>query len=164
MGRTDQQVGCINWPDFATHRDTGEGGLFVYLVVPTQEGEAPRDYSDPMEKCCIGTWPTLNMPDVVLSKGADKYWHRDRYWQTWNKIDGDMVPRQAVYEYADSMQSVHFLAVVLLGSTGMSWVNDNTEEYFIAQYDNLTDEGKALYKSLASLYSRSPIILTFLDT
>jgi hypothetical protein len=57
------------------------------------------------------------------------------------------------------------LAVIILGSTDWSGWNESKGRYWTCKFDDLTEEGKALYKQIEALYPRCELhLLTFLDT
>lgn len=61
--------------------------------------------------------------------------------------------------------SKDYLACLLIGTTGWSGWNEVYGKYWHCNYEDLSEQGKELYKSLQRLYPSHVLsILTFLDT
>ena len=115
--------------------NSGEGGLAFFLAVPAR---ITNDESDDF-KCCIEP-PEWGGFDVCLHNQMDNL--------TKNIID----------------HKAPMLAVITLGSIGITFLNSDTGEYFKPTYKDLTLEGKQLYDILEKSYRRIPWIVTLLDT
>lgn len=149
-------TGLVNFPvDDEDYEHTGEGGMFVRLVIePT---EAWMDWI----RCCGGeiqfardeamvgddheSETKAHFPD--LEDGPD-----ERSKEKW----GDMA----------RYMSTQYCSVIYLGSTGWSGFHKATEEYWTCQYEDLTEEGKLLYDTLKKLHEGNAQLLlqTWLDT
>jgi hypothetical protein len=58
-----------------------------------------------------------------------------------------------------------YLAAIVLGTTGWSGWHTSEERYWSCTFEDLTPEGKALYRMLAQLYPGCTLhLLTYLDT
>ncbi len=158
-------TGYIRWP---THlRNSGEGGMWVYAVVPVDNRR------EPFVECCV-EYPTLPAPNVFLdplppSFQAEMKAVRSRRPQPRGLMSKSFWP----IERHDSRD---LLATVLLGTSGGSWSNlhpcSNPKckhqkglPYWICSESDLTPEGKRLVALLSKLYGgRKVHLLTFLDT
>ena len=177
---TLSQTGCIRWPrPEEKYKDTGEGGMWVYAVVPTHK-------KDWFEKCCVD-YPTFNLPNagplsnsksegwVDLKTGEQKWplrwkwWPGEREWdkqsEAWSewkytKNEQGKEPRKD--EWLTRSRSL--LAAVCLGSTNASWWREDNKGYFVCERKHLTLDGRMLVRALERLYKRKVTLLTFLDT
>lgn len=173
MGRLPGSTGWIKWPDISSGEwtDSGEGGVWVYAFWPCQFSEevtkptyaVPPDHElasetmtfeyDPFVRC-IGPESTIALPnpDVLLSD--DQIYPledvplsaQDREADLWHMFDA----------------GVPVLAAVCLGTSGHSYVNN--DGYWHCAEDDLTDKGQALLAVLNQLYTREPVLVTYLDT
>lgn len=125
-------INMVNWPAAVfPWKDSGEGGLYTYLIVV-----APEDYET---ACIIDCNPWMNVPDVCLN------------------------PPKGWWPSGDYERQEYPIAVLFIGSTSCSLCGDG--EYFMAHYNDLTSEGKALYSVITNAYEDCTIrIVTFLDT
>jgi hypothetical protein len=58
-----------------------------------------------------------------------------------------------------------YLAVIVMGTTGWSGWNESEGRYWQCEFDDLSDDGKALYRQIEKLYPGCELhLLTFLDT
>lgn len=58
-----------------------------------------------------------------------------------------------------------YLCIMTIGSTGWSGYSDKAGTYWTCTFDDLTEEGKRLYKAIQALYPDCKLYLqTFLDT
>ena len=163
--RTSEVVGYVNFP---MHRIacTGEGGCFVRLVVLDAE-----DYADKWVPCC-GGYQYFHYDECFL--GDDLYEelpmppedeNPKKMMQYFRDLDKARKKRDAKYyprldnDEDSGRWSVRVLAAMTIGATGWS------SGEWRCTYEDLTDEGKALYDSLQRLYAgRQVRLLTYLDT
>ena len=135
--------GWVRWPTHLT--STGEGGMFVYAIVPS------LDRDDPFEVCCGVASAELRRREVLVPEPGQGNNPERRWW-----------PR------GRGGSSVDLLAAVCLGSTGGSWYTGDLAllngRMWTATYADLTEEGQALVRALMDLYGRPVHLLTFLDT
>lgn len=174
----------VTWPDpTGSFRDSGEGGLFAWLIVPEalSSGEAygANVYGN---NCHVDVSAYLSRPRVMLtspnvcvsperSKIFTPYQHRDSWFdhtrELLERLDkaGDRPLKQALYRSmgADDV-SVPMLAAVFLGSTHHSLYDETAGAYFRVRFEHLTQQGKQVYEALRLVYGVDPLILTFLDT
>jgi hypothetical protein len=162
-------VGMVKFPN--DQPGTGEGGLFVRLVVLDTARE--RSYMDRYVPCVGGY--TAFMEDGLFI--ADDLHHErcekdpepplglgsahERRHTSWRRrrtrLDVQMHRRYFPEEREGMSQD--FLAIALMGATG--WSSNS----WAATYDDLTEQGKQLYRSLLDLYPGCELrLLTFLDT
>ena len=163
--------GNVNFPVYGTqYISSNEGGLFVRLVV-----EDPT-YS---YMVCSGGYNSISMDENFI--GDDKpCWCQlcrtgeytiechncSKFNETFPNYD---LPREESEKsnYLESLryESIPYLAVLTLGSTGWSGYDQDAGEMWTCTYDDLTDSGKALYDSLALAYPEAKLVLqTWLDT
>lgn len=108
----------------------------------------------------------LPQPDSVASTTADLIYpdydrdHDQEPGPPVNYRDPQLVERR-ILDTMDAGRPV--LAAVLLGTCGSAWVND-TGELWVCRTQNLTWPGRGLLTQLARLYSRDPVLVTYLDT
>jgi hypothetical protein len=181
-GRRSTQVkGFVNFP---VHLPNGnEGGMFVRLVVVPPEYDYPllEDDEDDTEAeieylkqkpvvCCGGLIQFHADECFYATDEADctPWWEESLEQTVANAYGRDKVElrhfpnledKQYQYSYsADRYLSRLYLAVILMGSTGWNG-------RFRCTYDDLTDDGKALYDSVKKLHPTSTLVLqTWLDT
>lgn len=162
--RTDAVVGYVNFP---MHRIacTGEGGCFVRLVVLDVEdyadkwmpcsGGYQRFYYD---ECFLGDdlYEELPMPPADENPKKMMEYFRDLD-EARRARDKKYYPR--IDRGFREWESISVLAAMTIGATGWS------SGEWRCTYEDLTDEGKALYDSLQRLYAgRQVRLLTYLDT
>jgi hypothetical protein len=87
--------------------------------------------------------------------------HKEDAWilAHYPHLFGDDIESSSIDKYT----SRDYLAAIVLGTTGWSGAKDG--EYWKCTFDDLTDQGKALYKQIEALYPGAEIhLLTYLDT
>ena len=149
------------------YKSTNEGGMLVRLVV-----------LDPYYSymVCSGGFNPISMDEsfigddqlclcqlcrtgefTIESRRCDKFSH------TFPRFD---LPRDDNDYYNHSRyESILYLAVLTLGSTGWSGWDVIDEKLWVCTYEDLTEQGKGLYNSLALAYPDQKLILqTWLDT
>ena len=147
------------------YESTQEGGLFVRLVIMPQ-----TDTGDDW-LVCSGGWNLVNYDEEFIGDdGPVACPHCDTNEYV---MDGCLKEKAAFPHLEDndegrafdSYQSVFYLAVLTLGSTGWSGVHKETQRMWRRQYRHLTDAGKALYQNLQAAYpGRRLVLQTWLDT
>lgn len=159
----------VNWPvgDDAYH-DTGEGGMYAFLVIPTE------DIASRADACVVDISLQLTRPDVCVSEerelwepfnyhtcGSTRLHHvrsaleRTDQTELKSKLD-DLIGGDEL--------SAPLRAAVFLGSTSASLATAQGGGYFQATRDHLTTAGESLYDCLHQTYGTRPRIATFLDT
>lgn len=172
---------CYGWVKFPIDdprwEDTGEGGMFIKLVVVP-----PDDFNykwwkasgasyirDLLVECLIGDDKRQN-PDFQVGeldarglleweRARDKwleyhYPHANRPWS-------NGVPAYDMIRHV----STYYMAAVVLGATSWSGWDKETTAYWQCTFDDLTPEGQQLYRMLEKLYPDCQLhLLTFLDT
>ena len=142
------QTGWVNWPVRLPHsrwQDSGEGGMWVHAFWPC-DFSAGTDLHDSFIRC-TGPEAVIALPtqDAPIGDTAATIYDR--------QPDGK--------EYLDA--GVPVLAAVCLGTTSISYVDADTGAYWQCTEVDLTGRGQALLRTLSNLYSRSPILVTYLD-
>lgn len=151
--RTKEMVGCVRFPvDDPTWKNTGEGGLFVKLVV------VPRAW-DEYQACCGATTSDFMAESYIGdTRGADSsfhYPHADRAWTQTPEPD----------ELWSRYSSIAYLAVIVLGSTGWSGWSDERGSYWRCDFTDLDENGMAIVNALAAIYPGCDLrLVTWLDT
>jgi hypothetical protein len=161
------QEALINIPSGGVYEDSGEGGLFVMLVVPQ-----PDDWG---HNCHVDVNITLSSPDVCIGD-QHRLWGEGRRdtvdaWRNQLKAQkaldeagkGDLAI-WALQARNPQDDSVPVLAAVHLGSTSESLWDEHKSRYWRAEKDNLTFAGFVLYARLQAAFGVEPLIMTFLDT
>lgn len=150
--RTKNSYGWVRFP--VDTPSSNEGGVFVKLWVVEPD--------DVQYQVCCGGQVFDCVQEVFLGSDKDPppptpdlyTASLDEYKDHCNRLN----------EWKDKLfdpetGNTTVLASVLLGSTG--WSSSN----WLCTYDDLTEEGKSLYNSLAALYPEAELhIVTFLDT
>lgn len=179
----------VNWPSTLDYEDSGEGGLFAWMIVPEYIGDgepyatAANTYGN---NCYVDVNAylsrpriLLNSPDVCVSSEGRKVFmpwkHRDSWFDQSQTIDKRLkldpnteegrTLRMALLKTlgADDI-SVPMKASVFLGSTSQSLYSSRQGGYFEVTKNDLTLTGKTLYNGFQQAFGVDPIILTFLDT
>jgi hypothetical protein len=156
----------VNWPgaDGFSWVDSGEGGLYAMLVVPSDDRE-----DDP--HCHIDVNVVMTAPDAPQSDVRDFGGPYDAR-EARSRAEAEEILRTssskvayhwAIRAYSPDALSASVQAAIHIGSTSASLVHVHGG-YFRVGYENLTTRGKLLYDTLKSAYDREPVILTFLDT
>ncbi len=177
----------ISWPvEGAHYHDSGEGGMFAWMVVPEAVSSGEAFGSNAYGTNChvdVGGYLSrprsfLDRPDACVStEAAAKLYEWRDYRKSWvqqsmeiGKIleqhtQGTALSRAALYRTlgADDI-SVPLLASTFLGSTCLSLWNEDVGRYFEAGRGDLTAQGRRLYDIQSEVYGVGPVILTFLDT
>lgn len=165
-GDPDATVGFVNFP-VQRFENTGEGGVFVRLVVIDSEGE--RSFTKKWPPCC-GGYQEFTLDETFLGDDqTDRIYPSDDNNVTWE--DWDLKHKTCVARYfpnynsnepfrpIDRYGSISFLCVMTIGATGWS------SGEWVCTRNDLTSEGNALIESLEKLYPNCEIrLLTFLDT
>lgn len=173
MNRRSREIaGWVKFPvndNEWTH--SNEGGMIVKLVVCEPRGE-----HDKFTICCGAYVRDIlsesfiaddrrprpkNMVDEESIENIDKYYNSQQEWEAYHfpfhnddTMDG-----------VDKFLSIEYLAVVVMGNTGWSGYNETIGEYWQCGFDDLTEDGKLLYKQFEKLYPGCELhLLTFLDT
>jgi len=158
--------GYVNFPiNDPSYEHTAEGGMLVKLYVINDKWDDP----DSFEICCGS-----DVHDVLseIMVGSDRI-TPPQFTENSDSFDIDQYSLQEQYypdinneNIKDSSRflSIPLLAAIVLGNTG--WSGYNSGSYWKCSYDDLTDDGKALYNSIQTLYGKhaSLHLLTFLDT
>jgi hypothetical protein len=161
----------INWPvRTGLYDDSGEGGMFAYLVV--SEPQAPDD------ACHVDVHAFLSEPDVRLPYrmaeprlwGSEDYHDRARTKlhaarAALERAGEDELAKSLAGLRGDDELSLPLRAAVFLGATGASLVHRGLGGYFEATPGDLTVTGRAVYEALAKEHGERAVhIITFLDT
>jgi hypothetical protein len=174
-----ERTALLTFPecDDAPWHDTGEGGQYVMLVVPT-----PDDHSD---NCCVDVSTYLRLPrpanrvDTVLTypdvcHTPNDLWQREGYldgfresgdvYKHFSELGDNTLASWALHARSEGEFSRPVLAAVLLGSDGQSRYSNAHGAYWVATHADLTFRGRLIYDALKSSYHVEPLLLTFLDT
>lgn len=175
----------INWPTAdKRYQDSGEGGLFAWMVVPeaVTDGDAAgaNVYGN---NCCVDVSGYLSRPRAMITrpdacvspervKLYEPYDYRNSWFDQQRKIEEALGGPQANASLVRAVRqtmgsddlSVPLLASTFLGSTCLSLWDEQAGAYFAAGFEHLTDPGKRIYEAQREAYGVEPIILTFLDT
>jgi hypothetical protein len=178
----------INWPGGdASYTDSGEGGLFAWMLVPEtlSNGEAygANIYGN---YCHVDVAAYLSRPRVMLTrpdvcvspegrKVFEPYRHRDSWFDHSMALDKRLdlnvevdadrrLKRALISTMGQDDISVPMLATVFLGSTGASLYDERQGAYFTAVKENLTPLGLTIYNRFQQAFGVDPVLLTFLDT
>lgn len=157
----------ITFPDAAHWDDSGEGGLFVMLVVVK-----PEKWQN---SCVVDVDISLPRPDVCISDARRKLWESYDYEtsgfkkaceakEIFDREQRKDLVRWAMQSRSTEDDSVDLLMAMHIGSTPCSLHSKVTGGYFDAAYDDLTVAGKGLYDMVKAAYGIEPTLLTFLDT
>lgn len=139
MNRRSNQVrGFVKFPvQDQRFTNTGEGGMFVRLVVVDPAKGKDEDWM-----VCCGGYQCVTRDECVCDEEADKFHFPDQ-----------------------DPSSISYLNITTLGSTGWSGWDKAKECYWRCSYEDLTEEGKRLYDLIKSLYQGCDLYLqTWLDT
>lgn len=167
-------MNLINWPVNDTrYQNSGEGGLYAYLVVPA-DGGVSRDTGG----CCVCTYAYLTRPDVCLSPEGIGIWDEVPESEEWPLPPSPLHEAREELEKAGHKHTAdklsNFLSydtlsealdvVIFLGATDRALITEETGTYFTATPDDLTPAGRTIYDTLAKEHVNRPVLLTFLDT
>jgi len=175
--RTEEVSGCVNFPiDNPLYKSSNEGGMFVRLVVVDPvDLVKPIDYDNKWVVCC-GGYQYLIMdecyqrddlreipydPDFEINyKKRQEY--EEFHFPDLNNREKDKDDEKDIYR---RYRSIPYLAIMTIGSTGWSGWSDELGGYWYCTFDDLTEEGKELYRNIEKLYPGCKIYLqTWLDT
>lgn len=148
-------------------RDSGEGGLFVMMVVPE-----PKDRNN---ACSVDVSIFVTRPNVCVSPERNQFWmsHGDHRRSFRSQMElSAFIQKTGNTEWKRWMFNAHseddlsdpVLVAIHLGSTGLSLYDEHEGSYWNATKEDLTPAGKALYEALEAAYGVAPVLLTFLDT
>lgn len=157
LRRTNAIRGFVNFPvESEEFKSTGEGGMFVRLVV------VPEYDNHPDEIACCGGRNHILCDETLIT--GDK----DRNIEThpcYSEYHLQHYPRINKGHSVENELSIGYYAVITLGSTGWSGFSDKKEFYWECTFEDLTEEGKAIYRSMQALFPHSDVELqTWLDT
>lgn len=158
----------VNDPDW---ENTMEGGMVVKLVVCDN-----LNFDDKFGVCAgVGVTDILSnsvladdrrpMPDVPESfETIEAMDASDKEFQEWESYHFPMLHSKTAKGYERYM-SRPYLAALVLGSTGWSGRHKNHGGNWVCGFDDLSEDGKALYAQIQSLYANSDLhLLTLIDT
>lgn len=170
---TTQVEGFVDFPVNSPYlRNTGEGGLFVKLVV-VEEGE----FEDELARCCgvavtdilsesfVADDQRRQPPELDFTKDVTRKQVEEEQ-KAWDDYVGYHYPNRhdETIEGHARYLSRPYRASIVMGSTGWSGIGENGRKWF-ANYHTLTTEGKALYDMVQKLNPGCTLhLLTFLDT
>lgn len=170
--RSTAVSGCVNFPvNDCAWTNTKSGGMVVKLVVcDNQEFDSQfgvcsgAQVVDILAESFVGDdqLPKPLTPDgytsaaeVIAEQKAVAAWERYHFPCLYSDT-ADATERYLSRDY---------LAALVLGSTGWSGWNEVEQRTWECRFDDLTPEGKALYRQLEALYPGCTLhLLTFLDT
>ena len=168
MNRRSNEVrGFVRFPvTDPDWKNTGEGGMFVRLVVYEKEGV---DW-----KVCCGGYQHIFCDESLLTD--DALGRRERNssedlqnileeQEAWDHLLQKHFPninqRDDQYQYV----SRPYLCVLTLGMSGWSGFHEEKGHYWHCEIEDLTEEGKVLYESIKNLYPGCHVeLMTWLDT
>lgn len=173
MKRRSKEIsGWVNFPVNNTEwMETHEGGMLVKLVVCDN-----RDFDNQFGVCCGASVIDVLSECLVGDdrRPKQKVFVDDESIEPW-QAQADANCKWEAYHFphsnddsvdgADKYLSRGYLTVVVLGTTGWSGFNETIGEYWKCSFDDLTEDGKQLYKQFEKLYPGCELhLLTFLDT
>lgn len=170
----NSRSGWVNFPvDNPSYTNSREGGMVVKMVVVaplTQHADEPE-----FAQCC-GAMVHDQLTEILV--GDDM--RPQPIWSATEQFSYDQIvqydidmkkwkeyhyPFTEVKESPHEFQSIPYLASVVIASTGWSGWNTITESSWHCTFNDLTDDGKAMYSMFQKLYPGATIhLLTFLDT
>ena len=155
--RETHVTGAVRFPvGNPEYRNSGEGGMFVRVMVTEPDLDDPDRISKAWMECSGGT-ARVERDEVRLSQEFEQALRPGLY-----KNPDTLKGTKAKWE---DFQSKPCLAVITLGSTGWSGWHIEREKYWQCSEEDLTDAGKAIMASLRALYpGRSVHLSTWLDT
>lgn len=165
----------INWPvgDDRYH-DTGEGGMYAFLVVPSSDIFTDAARVTGVDACIVDVALHLTRPDVCVS-GERELWDPFDYHtcgstrlhhvrSALERTDQKELNSKLENLIGEDELSAPLRTAVFLGSTHASLATTRGGGYFQATRDDLTPAGETLYDCLHQAYGTRPRIATFLDT
>lgn len=156
-------VGYVKWP-VTQQASTGEGGMFVRLVVLDTPGD--KNFDNKYIPCC-GGYQQFHLDecfigdDLLPAKLAKlpRNTNGKNFAKWYAKYTELHETTERRYFDKETFVSSSVLCVLTIGASG--WSNSA----FCCTFNDLNREGKALYRSLQKLYPKCEIrLLTFLDT
>lgn len=168
--RSKKTSGWVNFPlKTSDLEDSMEGGLIVKLVVCGNPA-----FDKKFGLCCgVAVYDVLE--EALIADDCRPY-PADRPTETIEDVEAfyDERRKWLAYHYprvssesadTENYVSRRYLASIVLGATDWSGINPDTGLYWGCTYDDLTEEGKALYHQIQALYPGCDLhLLTFLDT
>lgn len=144
--RSTEVTGYVNFPvNDPSWEFTGEGGMFVRLVV--------EDVENTFMQCCGGHSNVVIYDESFVGTDKEERYHFPRLNRQFKSDDP--------YKYT----SIPYLAILTIGSTGWSGWNEEHGYYWKCAEEDLTEKGKELLEALKALYPGCRIDLqTWLDT
>lgn len=171
--------GVVNFPfDDSRYEHSGEGGMFVKLVVIDPSDPSSSDWAicvgvgvlDLKEASLVGDdraeLPVLgplgeDTPEQTL-KALDA---NNEAHKSWESRHFPMLHEEGIDNPFEQFLSRPYLASMVLGNTGWTGLSVRTSEYWVCRYENLSEQGKAVYDQMQALYPTCRLhLLTFLDT
>lgn len=165
----------INWPvgDDRYH-DTGEGGMYAFLVVPSGDILTDAARVTGIDACIVDVALHLTRPDACVS-GERELWEPLDYHASGStrlhhvrsaleRTDQEELKGKLDDLIGEDELSAPLRAAVFLGSTPASLATARGGSYFQATRDDLTPAGETLYDVIHQTYGTRPRIATFLDT
>ena len=172
--RSTEARGCVVFPVGSQEwKSSNEGGMFVKLVVAdNQEGLSPFGVCcgvhvyDVLTESFVGDDKRAK-PGVIPNYETVADFDREQAAAlTWTRHHFPHYGTQGadVLDGVEQGMSRDYLCVMVLGSTGWSGWSE-TRGYWTCTFEDLTEEGKALYQQVEKLYPGCDLhLLTFLDT
>lgn len=173
--RSNKVSGFVNFPiDNPEYKSSGEGGMFVRLVVVGKEGKE-------WMQCCGGycdvTYDESFIRDDKRERpeppNVENYKIQEKFLATLDKEQKDLQEYDE-FHFPDMYKqnndflkynSIPYLCAMTIGSTGWSGWNDKKREYWHCTIDDLSEQGKQLYDLVQKLYPNCDLYLqTWLDT
>ena len=184
--RSNEQRGYVNFPTKnSRYKSSGEGGMFVYLVVVEEWEEAgsddgwavccTNDVVIPLSDCVVGDdqIPNPPEPDWAAMGGAEETNRALREHENLRPQGHHYPGVQSEEEGRQKYDSIPYLAAICLGTTGWSGWDEEAGEYWKCTFDDLTRDGQMLHHLVQKLYQgvgpkqkcRAKLhLVTFLDT
>ncbi len=163
------------WVEFPVNdpawKNSNEGGMLVKLVVCDNRAAA-----DQFGLCCGASVTDLLSESFVGDDRRPKPVPLENY-DSIEAVAAEQVARCAWESHhfprsgdpaaggVERYLSRGYLAALVLGTTGWSGYHEGDGRYWECRFDDLSDQGKALYRQLEALYPGCDLhLLTFLDT
>lgn len=184
------QSGMVNFP-MSAETNTHEGGMYVRLyVMDTDDGigeccgtntfEEFQDVfvgSDITKAAQIAAEALIReqwfVEDAVstdtTTRSVEELAKMHQAYEDMFEMEKTLTQEAAaavcIFDEHDHRSSYALVANILMGSTGWSGSKNTGETYFICEYQDLTDEGKAVYDMMKKAYPNCKLaLMTFLDT
>lgn len=168
--------GCVNFPTEGDYQNEATGGMYVQLVAIENKSEKENWWEDMFVVCWGGSNTSLEYQegiagtDTLVDGFVPYYIELDDVYEEM-VADTAFATKTFFPNFYDKEKgkgererSVPLLASVVLGSTGATWCKGD-RDYFRCTYNDLTDEGKAIYDSLKKLYGDKATLhlITWID-